>query len=74
LYNSPNIRVVKARRMRWARHMVHMGEMRNEYIILIGKPEGMRPLWPKMGPVVDTCECSSEPSGSMKGGFLFSVK
>jgi hypothetical protein len=51
-----------------------MGKMRNAYKILIGKPEGMRPLWPRIGPVVDTCECSCEPSGSVKGGFLISVK
>jgi hypothetical protein len=74
LYNSPNIiRVVKARRMRCAGHMVHMGEMRNAYKILIVKPEGRRPLWPRIGPVVDTSECSCERSVSIKGGLLISV-
>jgi hypothetical protein len=30
--------------MRWAGHVVHMGEMRNEYKIFVVKPEGKRPL------------------------------
>jgi hypothetical protein len=30
--------------MRWAGHVAHMGEMGNAYKILIGKPEGKRPL------------------------------
>jgi hypothetical protein len=45
LYSSPSIvRVVKARRMRWAGHVARMGEMRGAYNILVGKPEGRRPL------------------------------
>jgi len=32
------------RRMRWARHVVHMGEERGVYRVLVGKPEGKRPL------------------------------
>jgi len=45
LYSSPNIvRVVKSRRMRWAGHVVHIGEMKNLYRFLLGKPEGRRPL------------------------------
>jgi hypothetical protein len=40
LYTSPNIiRVIKSRIMRWAGHGIRMGEMRNEYRILVGKPE-----------------------------------
>jgi hypothetical protein len=31
--------MIKSRRMRWVGHVVRMGEMRNEYKILIGKPE-----------------------------------
>jgi hypothetical protein len=34
----------KSRRMRWAGHEVRMGEKRDEYSILVGKPEGKRPL------------------------------
>jgi hypothetical protein len=45
LYSLPNIvRVVKSRRMRWAGHVVHMEEGRGVYRVLLGKPEGRRPL------------------------------
>jgi hypothetical protein len=38
LYSSPNIiRMIKSRRMRWARHVTRMGEKRNAYRILVGK-------------------------------------
>jgi hypothetical protein len=45
LYSSPNIvRVIKSRRMRWARRAAHMGEGRGVYSALVGRPEGKRPL------------------------------
>jgi hypothetical protein len=45
LYSSPSIvRVIKARRMRWAGHVVCMGEVRGAHNILVGRPEGRRPL------------------------------
>ena len=45
LYSSPNIvRVIKSRRMRWAGHVARMGEERVVYRVLVGKPEGKRPL------------------------------
>jgi len=45
LYSSPIIvRVIKSRRMRWARHVARMGEERGVYRVLVGKPEGKRPL------------------------------
>ena len=45
LYSSPNIvRVIKSRRMRWAGHIARIGEERDVYMFLVGKPEGMRPL------------------------------
>jgi hypothetical protein len=34
--------MIKSRRMRWARHVARMGETRNAYRILVGKPEGKR--------------------------------
>jgi hypothetical protein len=45
LYSSPNIvTVIKSRRKRWARHVARMGEGRGVYSILVGRPEGKRPL------------------------------
>jgi hypothetical protein len=45
LYSSPSIvRVIKARRMRWAGHVARMGEVRGAYNIFFGRPEGRRPL------------------------------
>jgi hypothetical protein len=45
LYSSPNIiRMIKTRRMRREGHVARMGEKRNAYRILVGKPEGKRPL------------------------------
>jgi hypothetical protein len=45
LYSSPRIiRMIKSRRIRWTRHAVQMGETRNSFKILVGKPEGKRPL------------------------------
>jgi PAS domain-containing protein len=46
LYSSPSIiRIMKSRRMRLAEHVARMGEKKNnEYRLLVGKPEGKRPL------------------------------
>jgi len=45
LYSSPNIVwVMKSRIMRWAGHVTRMGEERGVYRVLVGKPEGRRPL------------------------------
>jgi hypothetical protein len=45
LYSSPSIiRIIKSRRMRWVGHVAGMGEKRNVYRLLVGKPEGRRPL------------------------------
>ena len=38
------MRVVKSRRMRWAEHVARMGEDRDVHRVLVGKPEGKRPL------------------------------
>jgi hypothetical protein len=45
LYSSPDIiRQIKSRRMRWAGHVARIGEGRNVYRVLVGKPEGKVPL------------------------------
>jgi hypothetical protein len=45
LYSSSGIvRVIKERRMRWVRHVARMGEVKDAYNILVGRPEGRRPL------------------------------
>ena len=45
LYSLPNIvRVVKSRRMRWAGHVGRKGKGRGVHRVLVGKPEGKRPL------------------------------
>jgi hypothetical protein len=45
LHSSPTIvQVMKLRRMRWAGHVANMGEGRGVYSVVVGKPEGRRPL------------------------------
>jgi hypothetical protein len=45
LYLSPNtIRQIKSRRMRWAGHVASMEKKRKVFSVLVGSPEGQRPL------------------------------
>jgi hypothetical protein len=45
LYSSPSIiRMINSRKMRWVGHVARRGEKRTAYRILVGKPEGSRPL------------------------------
>jgi hypothetical protein len=45
LYSSPDsIRQIKSRRMRWVGQVACMGEEREMYRVLVGKPEGKKPL------------------------------
>jgi hypothetical protein len=45
LYSSPSVmRIIKSRRVRWARHVARMGEKRNAHRLLVEKAEGKRPL------------------------------
>jgi hypothetical protein len=45
LYSSPSIiRIIKSGMMRWAGHVARMGEKKNAYGIVKGKPEGKKPL------------------------------
>jgi hypothetical protein len=67
LYSLPNIaRVIKSRRMGWAGHVARMGKKKDVYRILVGRPEGRRPLgrprhrWEdniRMDLLVVGCEC-----------------
>jgi len=43
-YSSPDVRVIKSRRIGWVGHVLHMRKIRNAYRILVRKPEGKRPL------------------------------
>jgi hypothetical protein len=45
LYSSPSIvTMIKSRKIIWAEHVARMGEERNAYRILVGRPVGKRPL------------------------------
>jgi hypothetical protein len=44
LYSSPSIIKIMKSRRRWAEHVARMGEKTNAYMLLVGKPEGKRPL------------------------------
>jgi hypothetical protein len=45
LFSSPNVvRVIKSRRTRWEGHVARMGEGTGVYRVLVGRPEGKRPL------------------------------
>jgi hypothetical protein len=45
LYSSPSvIGIIKSRKKTWAGHVARMGENRNAYRVVVGKPEGRRPL------------------------------
>jgi hypothetical protein len=64
LYSSPNvIRQVKSRRMRWAGHVACMREERNVYKVLVGKPEGVRPLGRPRNRWVDGIRMALRESG-----------
>jgi hypothetical protein len=42
--SSDVIKAIKSRRMRWAEHVARMGESSDVYRVLVGKPEGKKPL------------------------------
>ena len=44
LYSTNIVRMIKSRRMRWAGHVARMGEEKGVYRVLVGKPEGKKPL------------------------------
>jgi hypothetical protein len=71
LYSSPNIiRMMKTRRMRWAGHVARMGET-NAYRILVGKPEGMRPLGRPRCRWVDSIKVDRREDGMVWTGLIW---
>jgi hypothetical protein len=71
LYSSPNIvRVVKSRRMRWAGHVARMGEERGVHRVLVGKPEGKRPLGRPRRGWEDTIKMDVQEVGGGRGDWM----
>ena len=63
-YSSPNIlQVIKSRRMRWAGNMARMGEEKLLYRVLMGKPEGKRPLGRRRSRWVDNIRTDVQEVG-----------
>jgi hypothetical protein len=64
--SSPNIfRVIKSRRMSWAGHVARVGERRSIYWVLVGKPEGKRPLGRPWNRWEDNIELDLQEVGGM---------
>jgi len=64
LYTLRNIvRVIKSRRMRWTGHVARMGEEKRVYRVLVGKPEGRRPLGRPRGRYVDNIRMDLQEVG-----------
>jgi len=57
------VRVIKSRRMRWAGHVARMGEEKGVYRVLVGKPEGRRPLGRPRRRCVDTIRTDLQEVG-----------
>ena len=71
LYSSPNIvLVVKSRRMRWAGHVARMEEARGVHKVLVGKPEGKRPLGRPRRTWEDNIKMDLEEVGSGCGDWM----
>jgi hypothetical protein len=71
LYPLPSIvRVVKSRRMRWSGHVVRMGEERGVHRVLVGKPEGKRPLGRPRRRWEDNIKMNVEDVGGGRGDWI----
>jgi hypothetical protein len=80
LYSSSDIiKQIKPRRMRWAGHVAHMGEERKAYKVLMGKPEGKRPLgklrhkWEDGTLYVPLKMCCPHPFTAYKAHLFYSL-
>jgi hypothetical protein len=70
LYSSPNIVwVIKSKRMTWAGHVARMGEERGVYRVLVGKPEGKRPMGRPRRRWVDNIRMDLQEVGCMWTGL-----
>ena len=71
LYSSPNIVwVIKTRRMRWVGHVARTVEGRGVYKVLVGKPEGKRPLGRPRRRLEDNIKMDLEEVGRSCGDWL----
>ena len=71
LYSLPNtVRVVKSRRMRWAGHVARMGEDRAVHRVLVGKPEGKRPLGKPRHRWEDNIKMDLQEVGGGRGDWM----
>jgi hypothetical protein len=71
LYSLPNIvRVVKSRRMRWAGHVACMGEDRGVHRVLVGRPEGKRPLGRPRIRLEDNIKMDFQEVGGGRGDWM----
>ena len=64
------MRVVKSRRMRWAGHVPRMGEDRGVHRVLVGKPEGKRPLERPRRKWEDTIKMDLQEVGGDRGDWM----
>jgi hypothetical protein len=71
LYPLPNIMLmVKSRRMRWAEHVTRMGKDRSVHRVLVGKPEGKRPLGKPRRRWVDNIKMDLQEVGGGRGDWM----
>src|SRR5215475_13020967 len=71
LYSLPNIvSVVKSRRMRWVGHVARMGEDRGVHRVLVGRPEGKRPLERPRSRCEDNIKMDLQEVGGGRGDWM----
>jgi hypothetical protein len=71
VYSLPNIvRVVKSRRIRWVGHVARMGEDRGVHRVLVGKPEGKRPLGRQRHRLEDNIKIDLQEVGGGHGDWM----
>jgi hypothetical protein len=71
LYSLPNIvRVVKSRRMGWVGKVARMGEERGMHRVVMGKPEGKRPLGRPRGRWEDKIKIDLQDIGGGCGDWM----